>query len=67
MKLGLSSVLLLTAAVYSIKCDNFQQHVLQDKDIPIIKSVAIIGKFQLRISRKLSTNGSYYRWWSCRN
>lgn len=48
MKLGLSSVLLLTAAVYSIKCDKFQ-HVLQDKDIPIVKSVAIIGKFQLPI------------------
>ncbi|CEP17748.1 hypothetical protein [Parasitella parasitica] len=43
MKLSSTCILAITTAVSLIRCDSFQQHVLQDKDIPIVKSVAIIG------------------------
>ncbi|KAK4519197.1 uncharacterized protein ATC70_009429 [Mucor velutinosus] len=43
MKLSVSYIFILATSVSFIYCDDFQQHVLQDKGTPIVKSVAIIG------------------------
>ncbi|GAN05753.1 FAD/NAD(P)-binding domain-containing protein [Mucor ambiguus] len=43
MKLNVSCISIFAASLPFVYCSNFQQHVLQDKDTPIVKSVAIIG------------------------
>ncbi|OAD05137.1 hypothetical protein MUCCIDRAFT_189216 [Mucor lusitanicus CBS 277.49] len=43
MKLSASCISILAVSLSLARCDDFQQHVLQDKDTPIVKSVAIIG------------------------
>ncbi|KAL9550938.1 hypothetical protein MBANPS3_004512 [Mucor bainieri] len=43
MKLIISCTSIIAASLSFVFCDDLQQHVFQDKNAPIVKSVAIIG------------------------